>query len=142
VPASLLKLWYRELAEPLIPHGCYARALACHDKPLEAAAVVRELPPLNRLCLTYLVRMHMHAHEIPGNCQITLKLCTLQVFAAPETASVTKMDVNNLAMVMAPNILRCTSLDPTVIFENTRLEMSYLRTLILHLDTTDLTGVV
>ena len=56
VPASLLKLWYRELAEPLIPHDCYARALASHDDPADAAAVVRDLPQLNRLCLTYLVR--------------------------------------------------------------------------------------
>ena len=68
--------------------------------------------------------------------------CQRQVFAASESACVTKMDVNNLAMVMAPNVLRCTSLDPTVIFENTRREMSYLRTLILNLDTTELDGVL
>ena len=35
-----------------------------------------------------------------------------QVFAAPENACMTKMDVNNLAMVMAPNVLRCEADDP------------------------------
>lgn len=45
------------------------------------------------------------------------------------------MDVSNLAMVMAPNCLRCLSDDPRIIFENTRKEMSFIRVLIQHLDT-------
>ncbi len=63
------------------------------------------------------------------------------MFAAEESASVTKMDVNNLAMVMAPNVLRSQSVDPKVIFENTRPQMAFLRLLILHLDTTEMDGV-
>ena len=66
----------------------------------------------------------------------------LQVFAAPENAVVTKMDVNNLAMVMAPNCLRCESQDPRIIFENTRKEMGFLRTLIQSLDTSFMEGIV
>lgn len=66
----------------------------------------------------------------------------LQVFAAPENAAVTKMDVNNLAMVMAPNCLRCESEDPRIIFENTRKEMAFMRTLILSLDTSFMEGIV
>lgn len=65
-----------------------------------------------------------------------------QVFAQPANVSVTKMDVNNLAMVMAPNCLRCQSDDPLIIFENTRKEMSFLRMLIVHLDTSFIEGVV
>lgn len=65
-----------------------------------------------------------------------------QVFAAPENAQVTKMDVNNLAMVMAPNCLRCESDDPRVIFENTRKEMGFIRTLIQSLDTSFMEGIV
>jgi len=64
----------------------------------------------------------------------------LQVFAAPENARTTKMDVNNLAMVMAPNCLRCESQDPKVIFENTRKEMGFIRTLIQNLDTSFMEG--
>lgn len=52
------------------------------------------------------------------------------------------MDVNNLAMVMAPNCLRCQSDDPRIIFENTRKEMAFLRMLIVHLDTSFIEGVV
>lgn len=54
----------------------------------------------------------------------------------------TKMDVSNLAMVMAPNCLRCQSDDPRVIFENTRKEMSFIRVLIQHLDTSFMDGVL
>ncbi|KAI2652327.1 Rho GTPase-activating protein 39 [Labeo rohita] len=80
IPASLLKLWYRELEEP--------------------------------------------------------------VFAQASSVSMTKMDVSNLAMVMAPNCLRCQSDDPRVIFENTRKEMSFIRVLIQHLDTSFMDGVL
>lgn len=66
----------------------------------------------------------------------------LQVFAQPSNVAITKMDVNNLAMVMAPNCLRCQSDDPRIIFENTRKEMSFLRMLIVHLDTSFIEGVV
>lgn len=65
-----------------------------------------------------------------------------QVFAQPSNVAITKMDVNNLAMVMAPNCLRCQSDDPRIIFENTRKEMSFLRMLIVHLDTSFIEGVV
>ena len=64
------------------------------------------------------------------------------MFAAEENASVTKMDINNLAMVMAPNCLRCESEDPRVIFENTRKEMAFIRTLIANLDTSFMEGVL
>ena len=52
------------------------------------------------------------------------------------------MDASNLAMVMAPNCLRCTSDDPRVIYENTRKEMAFIRTLIQNLDTAFMEGVV
>lgn len=43
---------------------------------------------------------------------------------------------------MAPNCLRCQSDDPRVIFENTRKEMSFLRMLIVHLDTSFVKGIL
>lgn len=55
---------------------------------------------------------------------------------------VTKMDASNLAMVMAPNCLRCTSHDPRIIFDNARKEMAFMRTLIQYLDTSYMEGVV
>ncbi|XP_061902546.1 rho GTPase-activating protein 39 isoform X1 [Entelurus aequoreus] len=123
VPASLMKLWYRELEEPLIPTNFYKQCVNNCDDPVAAIAVVQSLPELNRLVLCYFIHF-------------------LQVFAQPSNVAITKMDVNNLAMVMAPNCLRCQSDDPRIIFENTRKEMSFLRMLIVHLDTTFIEGVV
>ena len=68
-------------------------------------------------------------------------LCCLQIFSLPHMCVITKMDVNNLAMVWAPNCLRCPSDDPKEIFENTRKEMTFMRTLIRHLDATFMEGV-
>jgi hypothetical protein len=42
------------------------------------------------------------------------------------------MSINNLAMVFAPNFLRCPSDSPQVIFTNTRYEQGFLRTLLLN----------
>ncbi|XP_043946099.1 rho GTPase-activating protein 39-like [Protopterus annectens] len=123
IPASLLKLWYRELEEPLIPPAFYKQCITNYENPDAAVAVVESLPELNRLVLFYLIHF-------------------LQVFAKPANVSKTKMDVNNLAMVMAPNCLQCQSEDPKVIFENTRKEMSFLRILIVHLDTSCIRDVL
>ncbi|KAM6248740.1 rho GTPase-activating protein 39-like isoform 2-T2 [Porphyrio hochstetteri] len=123
IPASLLKLWYRELEEPVIPQQFYKECISNYENPDAAVAVVQLLPELNRLVLCYLIHF-------------------LQIFAQPSNVGRTKMDVNNLAMVMAPNCLRCQSDDPRVIFENTRKEMSFLRMLIVHLDTSCIQGLV
>ncbi|TNM87682.1 hypothetical protein fugu_005903 [Takifugu bimaculatus] len=123
IPASLLKLWYRELEEPLIPHEFYNECIDHYDNPEAAVNVVLGLPHINKLVLCYLIRF-------------------LQVFAQPANVTITKMDVNNLAMVMAPNCLRCQSDDPRVIFENTRKEMSFIRVLIQRLDTSFMDGIL
>ncbi|KYO40989.1 rho GTPase-activating protein 39-like isoform B [Alligator mississippiensis] len=123
IPASLLKLWYRELEEPLIPQRFYEECIGSYENPDAAVTVVQFLPDLNKFVLYYLIHF-------------------LQIFAQPYNVGKTKMDVNNLAMVMAPNCLRCQSDDPRVIFENTRKEMSFLRMLIVHLDTSFIEGMV
>ncbi|XP_068599217.1 rho GTPase-activating protein 39 [Brachionichthys hirsutus] len=123
IPASLLKLWYRELEEPLIPHEFYDECIHHYDDPEAAVNVVLGLPHINKLVLCYLIRF-------------------LQVFSQPANVSITKMDVNNLAMVMAPNCLRCQSDDPRTIFENTRKEMSFIRVLIQRLDTSFMDGML
>ncbi|GAB6028891.1 hypothetical protein CHUAL_004690 [Chamberlinius hualienensis] len=123
VPGSLIKLWYRELYEPLIPSQFYNECVENHDDVDIAIDIISRLPEINRFVLTYLIRF-------------------LQVFAQAENVAATKMDANNLAMVMAPNCLRCMSDDPRVIFENTRKEMAFIRTLIQNLDTSHIEGVI
>lgn len=163
--ASLLKLWYRELEEPLIPHEFYEQCIAHYESPEAAVAVVHALPRINRLVLCYLIRflqvrpLPAHARPIRVWTCPTPLLCRApppnrppprlgppaappQVFVQPANVAITKMDVSNLAMVMAPNCLRCRSDDPRVIFENTRKEMSFLRVLIQHLDTSFMEGVL
>ncbi|NXK93933.1 RHG39 protein, partial [Formicarius rufipectus] len=56
VPASLLKLWYRELEEPLIPPEFYERCVQHYESADAAVAVVQSLPRLNRMVLCYLIR--------------------------------------------------------------------------------------
>ncbi|VDK76735.1 unnamed protein product [Onchocerca ochengi] len=116
VPAALLKLWLRSLPEPLLPDTFYLRCLAVCDQPEEACRIAELLPAVNRLVLAKLLEL-------------------LQLLAEEETVKYTKMDVCNLAMVMAPNVLRCGSDDPRIIFDNARREMTFLKTLILHYDT-------
>ena len=131
--ASLLKMWLRELYEPLIPDEFYEECVTAGEKsgdgttkgPLtnSATSVVPRLPGINRDVLTYLVRF-------------------LQVFAGQEVAAVTKMDAANLSTVFAPNCLRCPSSDPVVILENTRKEMGFVKSLVLNLDTSALENVL
>ncbi|KRX49850.1 Rho GTPase-activating protein 39 [Trichinella murrelli] len=121
IPASLLKLWYRELADPLVPDCLYQECIQTVDEPLKSCEIADRLPSINRLVLAYLIRF-------------------LQIFIRPENVAHTKMDSSNLAMVMAPNCLRCQSDDPTVIFDNTRKEMTFLRNLMEHYDTSFVDG--
>jgi hypothetical protein len=72
---------------------------------------------------------------------LLLHTILLQIFARTEVVQITKMDASNLAMVMAPNCLRCMSEDPRVIFENARKEMAFIRTLIQSLDTSFMEGI-
>jgi hypothetical protein len=122
LPASLLKLWYRELYDPLIPNDFYDECINNSDKPEKCIMIIERLPNINKLVFTYLIRF-------------------LKVFAAPENVALTKMDANNLSMIMAPNCLRCQSNDPKIIMENTKKEMQFIKTLIQHLDTSIVQGV-
>lgn len=56
VPASLLKLWYRELYEPLIPPEFYEQCVNNYANPEVAVQIVHALPPINKMVLCYLIR--------------------------------------------------------------------------------------
>lgn len=122
VAASLLKQWFRDLKEPLIDESSYENCVSSCDDEMISRAIVFSLPPVNQLVLCYILHF-------------------LQIFCDPQVIRITKMDVNNLAMVWAPNFLRCPSDEPQVILENTRKEMTFVRTLLTSLDTSAIEGV-
>ncbi|KAI8914434.1 Rho GTPase activation protein [Gorgonomyces haynaldii] len=120
-PSSLLKLWLRELSEPLIPAEYYSACIAVGmddgkqstESLLSSAwSIIESLPTINNKVARYMIQF-------------------LQVIAEQENQPFTKMTPANLAMVFAPNFLRCPSDNPATIFENTKFEQQFLRILIV-----------
>lgn len=55
VPASLLKYWLRDLAEPLIPTKYYDQCIQHAENPEKAIAIVDALPEVNRRIIQYMI---------------------------------------------------------------------------------------
>ncbi|CAI2170444.1 2081_t:CDS:10, partial [Funneliformis geosporum] len=115
VPSSLLKFWLRDLAEPLIPDIFYDKCIKFSEDKNAAVDIVKELPLINQRVVAFTINF-------------------LQKFADPKMIRMTKMNIHNLAMVFAPNFLRCPSDNLAVIFENTKYEQAFLRTLLINLN--------
>ncbi|KAJ3397235.1 hypothetical protein HDU92_000115 [Lobulomyces angularis] len=117
IPSSLLKLWLRELAEPLIPVESYDTCIKVgssendEESYVEAMNIINSLPEINRKVVEYMIRF-------------------LKIVGDPNNVKATKMTYQNIAMVFAPNFLRCPSDNPAIIFENTKFEQAFLRTLL------------
>ncbi|KAI9285037.1 Rho GTPase activation protein, partial [Umbelopsis sp. AD052] len=111
VPASLLKYWLRDLAKPLILTEYYESCIKYSEDINQAIEVIQNLPDVNRRIVLYMANF-------------------LAKFTAPESTQLTRMNVNNLAMVFAPNFLRCPYDSLTRVFENSKWEQAFLRTLI------------
>nr|XP_029540430.1 rho GTPase-activating protein 22-like [Oncorhynchus nerka] len=115
--ASLLKLYLRELPEPVVPFCKYEDFLACAQLLAKDAEVgvqelgkqVSNLPPANYNLLKYICKFldEVQSHAIKN-----------------------KMSVQNLATVFGPNILRPKMEDPVVIMEGTSLVQSLMTVLI------------
>ncbi|XP_068190336.1 rho GTPase-activating protein 24 isoform X3 [Antennarius striatus] len=116
--ASLLKLYLRELPEPVVPFQRYDDFLSC-SKLLgkddetqgvkELRKLVERLPPVNYNLLTYICRFLDEVQSYSG---------------------VNKMSVQNLATVFGPNILRPKVEDPVAIMEGTVLVQQLMAVLI------------
>ncbi|CAE6459220.1 unnamed protein product [Rhizoctonia solani] len=114
VPASLFKLWLRELQEPLIPADMYNACIEAAEDPERVVALVKQLPTNNRRVLLFVISF-------------------VQLFLPESVQSVTKMTSANMALVMAPNLLRCDSESMAVVFTNARFEHMFVHNLLLHL---------
>lgn len=107
VLASLLKLWLRELSDPLVPEEMYNECVTCAGNPETCVELVKRLPTINRRVVVFLISF-------------------LQFFLEERVQAVTKMTAANLALVMAPNLLRCNSESMTVVFTNAQCVVSFL----------------
>lgn len=117
VPASLLKLWLRELTVSLVPAELYQSAVEGAADPARSCALVAQLDPLHQSVIKYLVAY-------------------LRKLLKPTIVPITKMNENNLAMVFAPNFLRCPTDDPAYILSTQREQQTFVRNLLRSLDTT------
>eukprot|EP00834_Sanchytrium_tribonematis_P008517 NODE_1027_length_2547_cov_0.477941.p3 type:complete len:125 gc:universal NODE_1027_length_2547_cov_0.477941:93-467(+) len=102
----------RELLHPLIPPELYQECITHHDNLQNCLSIIEKCPKLERMCCKYMIYV-------------------LQIFSKAEYSKSTKMSVNNVSMVFGPNFLRCPSDLPQVIFENTKYEQGFLKTLII-----------
>jgi Rho GTPase-activating protein 39 len=99
VPASLFKLWLRELVDPLVPSEMYNDCIAFANDAEACCAAVERLPTANRRVVLFVISF-------------------LQLFLDERVLAVTKMTSANLALVMAPNLLRCGSDSMAIVFNN------------------------
>uniref|UniRef100_A0AAZ3RCK8 Rho GTPase-activating protein 24 n=1 Tax=Oncorhynchus tshawytscha TaxID=74940 RepID=A0AAZ3RCK8_ONCTS len=115
--ASLLKLYLRELPEPVIPFSKFDDFLSCtkmlckdeESGMKELKRQVECLPPVNYNLLQYICRFLDEVQSYSG---------------------VNKMSVQNLATVFGPNILRPKIEDPVAIMEGTVLVQQLMSVLI------------
>ncbi|KAI9510925.1 hypothetical protein F5148DRAFT_1175297 [Russula earlei] len=114
VPASLFKLWLRELVDPLVPSEMYNDCIAFADDAEACCAAVERLPTANRRVVLFVISF-------------------LQLFLDERVLSATKMTSANLALVMTPNLLRCGSNSMSVVFNNALYEQAFVHNLLLHL---------
>ncbi|EJF57744.1 hypothetical protein DICSQDRAFT_157170 [Dichomitus squalens LYAD-421 SS1] len=114
VLASLLKLWLRELIDPLVPDELYNDCITKSHDPDACVQIVQRLPTINRRVVLFVISF-------------------LQLFLEDKVQVVTKMTSANLALVMAPNLLRCNSESMAVVYTNSAYEQRFVHSLLLHL---------
>ncbi|KZT18067.1 RhoGAP-domain-containing protein [Neolentinus lepideus HHB14362 ss-1] len=114
VLSSLFKLWLRELLDPLVPDEMYNDCITDAKDPEMCIDIVQRLPTANRRVVLFVISF-------------------LQLFLEDKVTSVTKMTSPNLALVMAPNLLRCSSESMSVVFTNAQYEQHFVHNLLLHL---------
>lgn len=108
VVADILKIWLRQMPEPLIPYELYNNCVgAGRRNDVEAVrTALSQVPTAHHATLRYLARFirDLASHR-----------------------SETQMDVHNLCLVVAPNVLRNPSNDPMLFATNAESEKRFLQ---------------
>jgi len=103
-PCALIKLWLRELPEPLVPANLYEPATETPDKSME---LLEQMPAINKKVVLYLIQF---LHEL----------------SKPEVIDATKMSLDNLAMCLAPSFLRCPYQDYNRVLASTDKQKAFV----------------
>ncbi|VDP50109.1 unnamed protein product [Schistosoma mattheei] len=141
--AGLLKLWLRELSQPLIPvelqpiclkAACEAEVYELQDKDSITAF------EHNKLLLNDNGSMPMTENRLPPSkltdiTETSLARCTNHHLSKPVHSNQSLMDARNLSTVIAPNVMRSsTSKDPRELLQNVKPQTLFIRLLITYLD--------
>ncbi|KAG0340109.1 hypothetical protein BG004_006549 [Podila humilis] len=118
VPCSLLRLWIRDLPEPVIPYDMYQLCIQGAQDKDAVARVVNSLPMWHKEMIVYLVSF-------------------LKTFNNTSVRESTKMSLSNLAMVFAPTLLQCSSDDAPMLMGHLQAERAFVSTLISEVELTD-----
>ena len=115
VSAGMLKDWLRGLKDSLIPgtyyDACVEMAKQGNIDAERLSVFISQLPEVNRDSIRYLVTF-------------------LNELLDPINTKVTKMNVENIAIVFAPTVLRCPREDVQLMLLNSRHEQTFMIQLI------------
>ncbi|KAJ1834836.1 hypothetical protein LPJ63_001651 [Coemansia sp. RSA 2711] len=111
VPASLLKEWLRDLAEPLVPETLYEQCVSAPHDPGTALSVLALMPEASMRVLKFLLRF------LAGLLQ-------------PSVQARTKMSASNLALVFGPTLLRNPANDLKNAFASSSGEQAFVLALL------------
>ena len=118
VAACLLKDWLRGLKDSLIPQTHYDMAIDMAKKNTvkqESLEVfLSQLPEVNRETIKYLVKF-------------------LQDLIEEKNVPKTRMNLENVAIVFAPTMLKCPHSDTKILLANSRFEKTFVIALIKEL---------
>ncbi|RKP39360.1 Rho GTPase activation protein, partial [Dimargaris cristalligena] len=111
IPASLFKLWLRDLHDPLIPGQFYHHCVNSPQDPDEILKIMTNIKGIRLRVADYVIQF-------------------LQVFAQPENSRLSKMNISNLAVVFAPIFLRCPSNNLKQAVVNSQSEQLFVKNLL------------
>eukprot|EP01132_Coremiostelium_polycephalum_P007764 gene7764-9556_t len=111
--ASLLKLWLREISDPLIPVSMYDSCIQTSTIE-QVLNIIQTLPLTSQRVISYIIAI-------------------LQQAILPENVEASKMNSDNLAMVFSPCLLRSPYTDPNILLGNIIKEKEFIKRLIENL---------